>query len=40
MPGEFLGRLVLGEEGDMVKYLEQQFIKIDNLMFQAYLIVC
>ena len=36
MPGEFLGRLVLGEEDGLVKVLELQFIKIDNLIFQAY----
>ena len=33
---EFLGRLVLGLEGDMVKVFRQQFIKIDNLIFRAY----
>ena len=36
MPGEFLGRLVLGKEDGLVKVLELQFIKIDNLIFQAY----
>ena len=35
MSGEFLGRLVLGEEDGLVKVFGATIIKIDNFMFQA-----
>ena len=37
MPGEFLGRLVLGVEDGLVKVLGQRFIKIDKTTLQDYL---